>query len=138
MIVRDLSLDLCRLALHSTGWDYDTPDDETVVLQFDAWQLFVETDGDVLTAVAVLERSLPGAVMDEVDDVIDAWNRDRYWPTCRRTEPDVLGFFDVIAEVSGYYPSGVTQQQALTQIQAAIASSGQFFSHLRDVLGTKG
>lgn len=125
--VVDLSYDLIRSVLAEEGWSHvDAPDDALAVLFEDA-DFIVSIAGDVLVVTGLVDA--PGFSPEQIDDLIETWHRSRPWPTCRRTlEED--GSVTVVTEVAGFYPSGLSADQAVTHLRSAVGSTQALVARL--------
>lgn len=123
--VVDLSYALLREVLDQEGWTYLEGD--ALALAFEDADFLVAINGDILVVSGLIDA--PHATAEQVDDLIDSWHRERPWPTCRR-EAAEDGSVQVVTEVAGYYPSGLSAGQARTHLRSAVGSTQALVARL--------
>lgn len=134
MKVLDLNESLIAQAFDAEGWDYGHSPNGEIVSVFDTARFLVTVSGmedEILVVTGQVGGEYLAEDAETVDDVIDLWHRTRPWPTCRRSEPDERGRFVIHAEVAGYFPAGLSLEQARTQLRCAVGSTSALAERIR-------
>lgn len=140
MTVHDLDDALIARAFDAEGWDWGHTTSDEIASAFDIGNFVVTVTGledEILVVTGQLAAQFPGELAERVDDVLDDWHRSRPWPTCLRSEPDETGRITVRTEVAGYFPFGLSLDQARTQLRCAVGSTSALVDRLRAELGTE-
>lgn len=130
MIVHNVSDALIARALDAEGWDYGHTPDGQITTTFDAASFVVAVEGaeeEILVVTGLIDASFTDTAA--LDDVLDEWHRSRPWPKAWRDGDRV------VTEVAGYFPAGLSLEQARTQLRCAVGSTAALAGRLAGELG---
>lgn len=124
-------------AMDSLDWQWQRTDSGLLVAWWDVGPLFVLIDdaAEVLSVTALVDLDIPEDKAAAVDDFIDFWHRERWWPTCRRTGGGSDDNSQVLTEVAGFYPGGVADEQIAVLLRQAVSATTQFANALMHGVG---